>query len=349
VTQLQRSAEPALTAASPGNARAAVRGKGRRLIDVHMHFVPPCYRAALAEAGLDRLDGGMPIPAWSEDLALQALDKHDIESAILSVSSPSVRFVTGDAEEKLARAVNVVAADLAQRHPGRFGFFATLPLSSPEAALTEMTFALDELNADGVVLESNIRGVYLGDPQLAPIFDELNRRGAVLFLHPTSPACFSATGLGRPAPMIEFPMDTARTVVDLIYKGTLKRCPDIKVVVPHGGGAIPPLAPRFASYASRPYINPRPATEEDVFETLASLYYDVVHATHPAPFGALRRIAPVDRLLYGTDWPFGAPGGIERNLEQLEASDLSEADLRAIGRDNALRLFPRFACGCASC
>jgi predicted TIM-barrel fold metal-dependent hydrolase len=331
---------------APAAAKAKPERADSRLVDVHAHFLPDCYREALAAAGLQTLDGGIPIPQWSEDLALKAMDELFIETAMISLSSPSVRFVEGEAERDLCRKVNLIGADLAARRPDRFGFFATLPFTDEDSALAEAAFALDELETDGVIIETNIRGVYLGDQRLAPLFEELNRRAAVVFLHPTSPACMAAIGLGRPAPMIEFPMDTTRTVVDMIYAGTLKRCPDMKLIVSHGGGALPVLAARFA--VDRPYVPQRPKDEAEVFDTLASLYYDVVQSCHEAPLAALRKIAPVDRLLFGSDMPFTKINGVTRNLERLHASDFSDADLRRIGRENAHRLFPRLqlACGC---
>ena len=288
----------------------------------------------------------MPIPDWSEDAALTAMDELGIETAILSLSSPSVRFLEGEAERGLCRQVNEVGAELRQRRPNRFGLFATLPLPDPEAALGELAYALDTLGADGVILETNIRGVYLGDSQLAPVFEELNRRGAVVFLHPTSPACYEQVALGRPAPMIEFPTDTTRTVVDLLYSGALARYQNLRIIVPHGGGTLPFLAPRIAAFSRRPFVTPRPDGPDEVFELLNRLYYDVVQAAHPAPLSALRQIASPDRLLFGTDWPFGKVDSVRANIAHLNASNLSDSELARLGRHNAHRLFPRLTCGC---
>lgn len=319
---------------------------GTRLVDVHMHYLPRCYRDALDAAGLEQLDGGMPIPEWSEELTLAAMDELGIETAMLSVSSPSIRFVEGEAERRLCRQVNESGADLVCRHPGRFGLFATLPLPDPEAALAEIAHAFDDLGADGVVLESNIRGVYLGDPRLAPVFAELDRRGAVVFLHPTSPACFEGVALGRPAPMIEFPTDTTRTVVDLLYSGALARYGNLRIIVPHGGGTLPFLAPRIAMFSSRPYVSPRPRGADEVFDLLRRLYYDVVQVGHPAPLNALREIASPDRLLFGTDLPFGRVASVQANIAHLNASQLSDEELAKLGRHNAHGLFPRLSCAC---
>lgn len=312
-------------------------------IDVHQHFLPDFYAEALAKAGLTTVDGGMPIPVWSADAALEMMDRQEIATAMISLSSPSTHFLAPTSRGALVRQVNEAGAALMAAHPGRFGFFATLPLPDVEAALAEMRHAFDVLGVDGVILETNIDGAYLGAPAFAPIFAELNRRQAALFLHPTSPACFEAVGLGRPAPMLEFPLDTTRVLVDLLYSRTLQTHPDIKVIVPHGGAALPALVARIAAFANLPFINPRPASEAEVFETLARLYYDVALSGHPVAFAGLQRLAPITQVLFGSDWPFTPEMGVARNIHQLAGNGLSEADMQAVARENAERIFPRLA------
>jgi predicted TIM-barrel fold metal-dependent hydrolase len=310
-------------------------------IDVHAHFLPDFYAEALTKAGLKTVDGGMPIPAWSAEAALGVMDRQGIETAMVSLSSPSTHILPAKDRAGLAREINRAGQALMAAHPGRFGYFATLPMPDVEASLAELRHAFDTLGADGVVLQTNTDGLYLGAPAFAPVFAELNRRKATLFLHPTSPACFEAVGLGRPAPMIEFPMDTTRTLVDLLYARTLQTHPDIKVIVPHGGAALPALIARIAAFAGLPFISPRPASEAEVFETLARLYYDVALSAHPVPFAGLRRIAPIGQILFGSDWPFTHEAGVARNIGQLGENGLSESDLQAIARENALKVFPR--------
>lgn len=323
-----------------GTEEPALCSCGR--IDVHAHFLPECYLHALKKAGLKTLDGGFPIPAWSAEAALEVMGRQKIETAMISLSSPSTHFLPVEEKPRLVRDVNDAGAALVRSHPGKFGFFASLPLPDVDAALTEIGRAFDTLGVDGVILETNITGEYLGSPRFAPVFAELNRRKAVVFLHPTSPACFEALALGRPAPLLEFPLDTTRTIVDLLYAHTLQTNPDLKVIVPHGGAALPALVARIAAFANLPFIEPRPASEQEVFETLAQLYYDVALSAHPVPLAALRRLAPVTQILFGSDWPFTPEFGVARNIAQLEASDLSESDARAVARENAGRLFPRF-------
>lgn len=313
-------------------------------IDVHAHFLPEVYANALAKHGLTRLDGGMPIPAWNTALALTTMDKLEIETAIISLSSPSTHFLPVQEKPDLARQVNLAGHALTVQHPDRFGFFATLPLPDIDAALREITYAFDTLQVDGVILETNINGEYLGSPRFAPVFSELNRRKAVVFLHPTSPACLDVLSPTRPAPLLEFPLDTTRTIVDMLYNRTIQTNPDIKFIIPHGGAALPALVSRIAAFANVPFIEHRPASEQEVFETLAKLHYDLALSAHPTALSALRNIAPLTQILFGSDWPFTPEMGVARALMQLTTQNgLSEAEIQTIVRGNAERLFPKFA------
>ena len=165
-------------------------------IDVHAHFLPEVYTTALARHGLTRLDGGMPIPTWNTALALATMDKLEIETAIISLSSPSTHFLPVQEKPDLCRHVNLAGHALTVEHPDRFGFFASLPLPDVDAALREIAYAFDQLHVDGIILESNINGEYLGSARFAPVFSELNRQRAVVFIHPTSPACLDVLSPG---------------------------------------------------------------------------------------------------------------------------------------------------------
>ncbi|MGV8996460.1 MAG: amidohydrolase family protein [Parvibaculaceae bacterium] len=323
-------------------AHSGTCGCGAGLTDVHAHFLPECYAAALNKAGLTVVDGGMPVPAWSEAAALEVMDRQGIATALISLSSPSTHFLPDGEKPKLVREVNEAGAALMRAHPKRFGFFASLPMPDIAASLAEIAFAFDKLGVDGVILETNINGEYLGSPRFAPVFEELNRRGATLFLHPTSPACFEQLALGRPAPLLEFPLDTTRTIVDMIYRGVLRDNPDIKVIVPHGGAALTALAARIAVFANVPFINPRPASEEEVWEALSKLYYDLALSAHPVPLAALKSIAPISQIMFGSDWPFTPEFGVARNVGLLkETKLLTASEACAVAHENAARVFPK--------
>ena len=316
------------------------------LVDAHSHYLPPVYARALAAAGLSTLDGGFPVPAWSDSQLLTHMDRQNIDISMLSVSSPTVSFLDDIlARKQLARDVNEYAAELIQRRPDRFGAFATLPLPDVASSLAELDYALDVLELDGVVMETNFHGIYLGDTRLDPIFSELNRRKATVFLHPTSPPCFEAVGLNRPAPIIEFPLDTSRTVTDLIFAGTLQKYPDIRMIIPHAGGALTALAERIATFSTLPFLQQRPARgAEEVREVLASLYYDLASSASEGTIERLRRITSMTNVLFGSDFPFTPESAISANVQSFrQLGNLSEAEHQAIARHNALRLFPRFA------
>ncbi len=312
-------------------------------IDVHAHFLPEVYAAALAKHGLTRLDGGMPIPMWNTTLALATMDKLEIDTAIISLSSPSTHFLPVEERPDMCRQVNLAGHALTAAHPDRFGFFASLPLPDLDAALREIAHAFDTLGVDGVIIETNINGEYLGSPRFAPVFAELNRRKAVVFLHPTSPACLDTLSPTRPAPLLEFPLDTTRTIVDMLYNRTIQSNPDIRFIIPHGGAALPTLVSRIAAFSALPFIQNRPASEQEVFETLARLHYDLALSAHPTAFSALRNLAPLSQILFGSDWPFTPELGVMRNLGQLSTQNgLTDAEISQLTRGNAERLFPKF-------
>lgn len=318
-------------------------------IDVHAHFMPECYVEALTQRGLGKSDGGFPFPPWSVEAALATMDRLEIATAIISVSSPSVNFLPPAERPALCRTVNIAGHQLSLSHPGRFGYFASLPLPDVDASLKEIAFVFDELGVDGIVLETNINGEYLGSPRFAPIFAELNRRAAVLFVHPTSPVCPDALMAGRPAPLLEFPFDTTRTFVDLLYRRVIQSNPAIRFIVPHAGGALSALAARIASFANVPFIEPRPVSEAEVFETLRRLYYDLALSTHPSAVSALRNIAPLDHILFGSDWPFANEANVAHALTQLQQENgLDEGQIEALTRGNAEALFPRLSARTAS-
>ncbi|MGH7290872.1 MAG: amidohydrolase family protein, partial [Myxococcota bacterium] len=210
-------------------------------IDTHHHIVPPAYAAWLKRLGLAA--GGLPIPDWSRDAALALMDKVGVRTGILSVSTPGVHMGDDSEARHWAREVNEYAAELARDLPDRFGFFATLPLPDVDGALAEIAYAFDVLRADGAVLLANCRGTYLGDEKFAPVFDELNRRKAVVFVHPSQPPGLEPLP-GMPAYVADFLLDTTRAAVRLAVSGTLDRCPDLRVILSHAGGFVPYAAYR---------------------------------------------------------------------------------------------------------
>ena len=199
-------------------------------------------------------------------------------------------------------------------HPGRFGVLASLPLPDVTGALDEIAYAYDELGVDGVVLLTNANGTYLGDATLEPVFDELDRRQARIFLHPTSPVCWEHTSFGRPRPMLEFLFDTTRAVVDLVLSGTIARHPDLEIIVPHAGAALPVIADRVAAFSM---ILPDVDPATDVLADLARLHYDLAGFPLPRQLDALLALATADHLHYGSDYPFTPVPVVEMLLGSL--------------------------------
>ena len=250
---------------------------------------------------------------WSEESHLAMMKSVNITKSILSISSPGVHLQAGDHElaRNLARLVNDVGADLKRRKPSQFGFFATLPLADIEGSLQEITRALDELNTDGFAVLTNYSGTYLGHKDFDIIFDELNRRKAILFIHPTTPCMPSGSTADPlspiPRPMFEFMFDTARAVINLFLTGTVQRCPNITFIIPHCGGAFPPLINRF-SLAARlmklggPAASLSPPWVKDRLNT--QFYWDTAGAAFPEVAKGLLEYVGVDRMLYGSDFPY---------------------------------------------
>ena len=214
-------------------------------IDLHAHVLPPRYLA-----GLRMPDGqALPLPPATLDLLLETMASYEIDAAVISTGPPGAFLGDQARANELARTANDELAAIVREYPHRFAALGLLPLPDVDAALAELVYALDVLSLDGVALLSNVGGTYLGDPAWDPLFDELDRRGAYVFVHPTFPP--HAPPLPHPIWLYEFTFDTTRAIVSLIYSGTLERCPNVKLQFAHLGGTAPFLAHRLASLAAR--------------------------------------------------------------------------------------------------
>ena len=268
------------------------------------------------------------------------MDDVGIAHALLSISSPGLSFVAGEQCTGLAWTVNEDGAAAVRSHPHRLGLLASPPLPNIDAALEEIEHACDDLHADGFVLMTNYDGVYLGDRRLEPVMDELDRRGAVVALHPTSPPGAEAVAMGRAYPLIEFIFDTTRTVTNLILTETLERHRNLTVIVPHVGSALPSLADRVNGFAK--LSDHKPFAHIDVYGTLARLYYDLAGTPLPHNLSGLLAIAPADRLLYGSDTPFTPPNAIHATARALTQTELlDDTQKRGMFSENAQPLFGR--------
>jgi predicted TIM-barrel fold metal-dependent hydrolase len=291
-------------------------------VDVHQHFLPPRFVAEQREEIL-YFARDPAVLEWSPSRAIEQLDRFGIDTAYLSLGVPGTR------QPRLARACNEYAAELTREHPGRFGVFASLPLPDVEAGLAELEYAFDQLGADGVGLLSSYDGRHLGDPLFAPLLEELDRRGAVVHVHPIAPpACRGALN-GYPDPFLEFPFDTTRTVTSLLYAGALTRWPRICFVFSHGGGAVAMLAQRIVALAQATGSVPDPLGQ------LSRLYVDAVTTTSRGAFGAVSELFGPDHILFGSDYPYVPT---EVTAGGLRALELADRTVKAIGAGNALSL-----------
>ncbi|WP_353947315.1 amidohydrolase family protein [Streptomyces sp. HUAS MG91] len=309
------------------------------LVDVHAHFVTDRYVAEARAAGIEHPDGMPGWPEWSPEQHLDLMDRGGITKSYLSVSSPGVHFGDDTAARALAREVNEFGAQVRDEHPDRFGLFASLPLPDVEGALAEASYALDVLGADGVAVETNHHGMYPGDSRLEPLWQELNRRGVLVFVHPTSPRHADELALGRPRPMLEFLFDTARAAGDLLFNGVLARTPDIRWILTHGGGALPLLADRMELF--RTHFGGGPADGPTAREQLGALWYDMAGTPFPRQIPALDAAFGTDRLLYGSDYCWTPSSAALEQVASVDAAaQPSGTDTwRDLTTRNARRLF----------
>jgi aminocarboxymuconate-semialdehyde decarboxylase len=247
------------------------------------------------------------------------------------------------AARALARRANEFLADLKRRRPDRFGGFAILPLPDVEGSLQELAHALDVLELDGVTLMSNAGGSYLGDTRFDGLFAELQRRAAVVFVHPTASPDPIAHTLGLPDALLDYPVDTSRAIAKLHYSNTFARTPDIKYVFPHAGGTIPFVASRFAIVDEMGVI---PGAEErgPIADTLRRLYWDTASAFSDPVLRLLRSVTGLANVVFGSDYPYPRDAISIGGLRKLESTEeLSDAERRGVLGETAARLIPRLA------
>jgi predicted TIM-barrel fold metal-dependent hydrolase len=275
------------------------------------------------------------MPAWSPSKSLEDMEKNGVSTAMLSLAVSGVSFDAGEAGRSLARKSNDFGAQLVKDHPESFGLLAALPLPDPKGSLAEMEYALDTLHADGIALLSSYGDKWLGDTIYQPVFEELNRRKAVVFVHPNAPNCCVNVLPHVPASTMEFYFDTARTIESLLLNGTFSRFPNVQFIFSHGGGAMPILANRMDRLFPKDLVSYAP---NGVLYELKRQYYDTASATNPTSLGAIMSIVPSSQIVFGSDFPFISAGEV---VTDLKRSGLPDSTVEAINRGNAVRLFGR--------
>lgn len=321
--------------------------KGPHRIDVHHHIIPPSYISLVGADRIFRQSGGRVPPAiaaWSPQGAVEIMDECSIATAITSVSAPGTWFGDVGLSRQVSRECNEYAAKIALDFPGRFGTFAALPLPDIEGSLREIEYAYDVLKVDGVVLMTSYDNRWPGEKEFAPVFDELNRRKAVVFFHPTTPDCCLNLITNVPDSAIEFLFDTVRAVTSLLYSGTFSRCADTRFIFCHNGSAVPLLKDRISSRWAMDRALFEPLVPNGPLHELRKLYFECAGSTFPECFLPLLQLVSAKNILVGTDYPWGRLT-IQQTLKGLLEQGFSPAELRAIERENALSLFPRFSGG----
>ena len=315
------------------------KGLGIPKIDVHVHCLPPAYRDGLLARGEENPDG-FPTPAWDPETHVEFMRRLGIAMSMVSISSPHINFGNEEAARLLARDVNDYGAGLVTAHPDKFGLLASLPLPNVENSIDEIHYATDTLHADGFALPTNSQGVYLGNPKLDPVMEELDKQEAVVVFHPNKPSAVPENVVeGLPIPMMEFLFDTTRAVTNMMLKGTFQRYPNIKFIIPHAGAFLSILADRVATAGM---ILPDLAPGLDVFGDLKRLYYDVAGMCLPRQLAALLSLVDTSHLLYGSDYPYTPDNACIMLAQGLDKTPLLTAEQRqAMYHDNAVGLFPR--------
>ena len=307
-------------------------------IDIHHHFAPPAWVTEVK---------GRPLlqPAnttWTPAKSIEDMDRGGVAAAMVSITNPGLWFGDAPMTRRLARACNDYGATLVRDYPTRFGLFAAMPLPDVDGTLREIEYALDTLKADGIGLFTSYGDRWLGHADFRPVMEELHRRKAVVHVHPTAANCCRnldyAPGVGPGS--LEYGTDTTRAITGVAFSGDAARYPDIRFIWSHAGGTAPFLASRIDG-ASRGAKERMPA---GFMSTLKAFHYDLAGATNAGAVASLLQLVAPSQVLFGTDFP---PGGAAADYVTAirELKMFSESALRAVERDNAVRLLPRLAVG----
>jgi predicted TIM-barrel fold metal-dependent hydrolase len=327
----RRAALGALAAAAAApvlrESRAAGASGARNIIDVHAHYQPPAIRAL-------NLPG--PMNAWDLQKQIDDMDAAGVTRAVLSVTTPGVP-ATGEAGRRIARESNEYAATLASDHGRRFGFFTCVPMDDLDAALSEVAYGFDVLKAQGVGLFTSYAGHWLGDTQFDPLFAELEQRGAIVFVHPTSAACCTRLIPEVADTLIEYGTDTTRAIASYVYRGAAHRFPNVRMIWSHSAGTMPYLIERFDGADRSPAAR---AQAPDGFRaSIGRFWYDIAQASNPVATYALRSVVPLERIVFGTDYPFRTSADHVRGLETGKV--FAPQEIAAIYRGNVAKGLPQ--------
>jgi 6-methylsalicylate decarboxylase len=332
---------------------------GPRRLDLHHHFVSDRLKKRLAEV---KRQGWDTFQHYSPEKAIEAMDKAEVATAFLSCSTPGVWMgddfaIERDLAISLTRDMNDYGAKLVSDYKGRFGLFALLPLPDIDASLREIEYAFDTLHADGVGLLTSYGNHWLGEKMFEPVFDELNRRNAVVYTHPTDATCCHSLAGANPA-TLEWLTDTARSIMSMIAEnpGTVggggrsrgagppspaTRYSNIHFIWSHAGGSLVGVASRVVGNISAENLA-RPAEPNSRLYHIRRFYYDTAGSANPILMQALAKLAGASQIVFGSDFPFGGAAPIVSIVRGLQTCGFSAQELRGIDRENAVRILPKY-------
>ncbi|MFL5254509.1 MAG: amidohydrolase family protein [Rhodopila sp.] len=301
-------------------------------IDVHHHIAPPTYVEALKKAGLDT----PPVVKWNVAQSLEDMDKGGVATAMTSPTLPQASFLPAPDAARIARESNEYARRMADDHPGRFGVFAMLPLPHVDESLKEIDYAFGTLHADGIGMMTSYGDKWLGYSEFQPVFDELNRRKAVVYTHPNTAACCANLVRRIPEIVVEWGADTTRTIANLIFSGASQRYGDISFIFSHGGGVLTAVAERLQIQMVRPPFRGSGVNAEQVQHELNRFFYDTAQVSNAVTVEALAKLVPPSQIVFGSDFPYRSSAETAAGL----AKRFDGTTLRGIDRDNAARILP---------
>ncbi|MEA2740178.1 MAG: 6-methylsalicylate decarboxylase [Acetobacteraceae bacterium] len=320
-----------------GSARAEPAKPGGKpfRIDVHHHITPPTWLEAVRKAKLDN----PPMVTWSPEKSLEDMDKGGVATAMTSPTTPQLGFLPAADAARIARESNEYARKVANDYPGRFGVFAMLPMPYVDESLKEIAYAFDTLHVDGIGMMTDYGDKWLGYSEFQPVFDELNRRKAVVYTHPTGANCCVNLVRGVPDVAVEYGADTTRTIVNLIFSGASQRYADIDFIFSHGGGVLTAVAERLQiqMVTTPPYKGK--FTRAQVEHELNRFFYDTAQVANAVTIEALAKLVPPSQIVFGSDFPYRTSAEHVQGLSERFKGEM----LRGIERDNAARILPGVA------
>jgi len=308
-------------------------------IDVHHHVLPDFYKDVQRAAGITG-SAYQAFPEWSAEGSLALMDEARIAATIFSFTSPGIFFGDLAQTRRLACEFNDWLAGLVARRPERFGAFGFLPLPDVDASLKEIARIHDELKLDGICLLTSVDERYIGHPDFQPVYEELNRRKMVTFIHPCYPPGVEAKGWDIPRMLIDYPFETTKVATNLIFSGVMEKLPDIRFILSHSGGTLPMLAHRISLFDKK--TKQQANYPKGALHYIRKFWFDTALSGDKAPLDALLAFADPDRVLFGTDYPYISEDLAVSETKGYENYGGLQGAARAnVDRNNALKLFPR--------